>query len=69
MGGGWGGLGGLWRLTPTGLPGRTGTHKTRKTGHDLLNEFDARGRKGSVGRWGRLWGLGWCRVVSDEWRV
>ena len=42
------GLGGLWNLTPTGL----------KTGHYMLNEFGARGRQGSVRRWGPLWGLG-----------
>src|SRR5713226_10388191 len=29
-----------------------------KTGHYMLNEFGARGRHGSVRRWGGLWGLG-----------
>ncbi len=46
----------LWGLAPTGL----------KTGHYMLNEFGARGRQGSVRRWGWLWGLGKWRVVSGE---
>src|SRR6267143_1104307 len=53
------GRGGLWSLSPTGLPGRTGTLRTRKTGQYMLNEFGARGRQGSVRRWGRLLGWGW----------
>jgi len=38
------GGGGLGSLSRTGL----------KTGHYMLNEFDARGRQRSVRRWGRL---------------
>jgi hypothetical protein len=59
---GWGwlcGLGELWNLTSASL----------KTGHYLLSEFRARGRQGSVRRWGRLWGWGKRRVVSGEWQV
>jgi hypothetical protein len=57
-------LGGLGSLPLTGLPGRTGTHRTRKTGQYMLSKFAARGRQGSVWRWGRLLGKG--RVASDE---
>jgi hypothetical protein len=38
------------------FPVWSGTHRMRKAGQYLLNEFVARGRHGSVHRWGRLWG-------------
>src|SRR5216684_2687728 len=50
------GRGRLWRLSPTGLP--TGSGQV-PTGHYMPNEFVARGRQGSVRRWGRLWGGWW----------
>ncbi len=43
-----GGRGGLWGLTPTGLPGRTGAQRTGTIGHYMLSEFSARGRQGSL---------------------
>src|SRR5713226_1873030 len=51
------GRGRLWSLSPTGL----------KTGHYLLNEFGARGRQGSVRRWGRLLGWGWLCGRGGLW--
>ncbi len=60
-------LGGLWGLTPTGLPGRTGAQRTGTIGHYMLSEFSARGRQGSLRRWGGS--VGKWRVVSGEWRV
>ncbi len=46
---GWCGRGGLWNLAPTGLPGRTGAHRTRKTGQYM---------GGRVRRWFGLTGFG-----------
>src|SRR5216684_3128669 len=51
------GRGRLWSLSPTGL----------KTGHYLLNEFGARGRRGSVRRWRRLLGWGWLCGRGGLW--
>src|SRR6266852_3349888 len=53
------GRGRLWSLSPTGL----------KTGHYLLNEFGARGRRGSVRRWRRLLGWGWLCGRGGLWSL
>src|SRR5260370_8785313 len=69
--------GGLWSVARRGLA--TGSRQGRDlrsprgspigsgqmpTGHYMLNEFGARGRQGSLPRWGRLRGLRKWQVES-----
>jgi len=63
---GWGWLDMRSGRQGAGRSDRVGPQNLRKTGQDLVSEFGARGRQGSVRRWGGLGGLRKWRVVSGE---